>query len=93
VTLFAHLVAWGETLTGIALLLGLLTPVGAIGGMFLSLNYALSKGVDLDAISGLDAAAFVLSFLCLVLPVGMVFGLDGLLWGRRSSRVAGRVPR
>jgi uncharacterized membrane protein YphA (DoxX/SURF4 family) len=92
VGLFAHLVAWGETLTGISLLLGVLTPIGALGGMFLSLNYLFSKGADVDSLFGMDALAFVVSFMCLVLPVGRVLGLDGLLRGRRpSSSVAGRA--
>jgi thiosulfate dehydrogenase (quinone) large subunit len=92
VVLFAHLVAWGETLTGVSLFLGLLTPIGALVGMFLALNYFLANGVDVDALSGFNALAFVMSFMCLVLPVGMIFGLDGQIRGRRSpSRVPGGV--
>jgi len=87
---FAHLVAWGETLTGVSLLLGLLSRVGGIGGMFLTLNYMLAQGElsKLNGYAGLDAAAFALSFLNLVLPTGMRFGLDGLLFGSRSAKNA-----
>ena len=93
-TTFAHLVAWGETLTGVSLLLGLLTPLGALGGMFLPLNYMLAKGVDLDAAFGMDALAIFISFLCLVLPVGRVAGLDSVLFRRQPTRPAVRAaPR
>src|ERR1700722_2889863 len=44
VLLFSYLIAIGETLCGIALLLGLFTRAGAIGGMFLTLNYWLADG-------------------------------------------------
>lgn len=88
--LFSHLVAWGETLTGISLLLGLLTPVGAIVGMFLPLNYFLMKGsyAHITSLGGSDAAAFALSFINLVLPTGRVFGLDGL---RKATPPASRA--
>jgi uncharacterized membrane protein YphA (DoxX/SURF4 family) len=92
VAIFAHLVAWGETLTGISLLLGLLTPVGAIGGVFLALNYASAKGFKLDALFGTDALAIAISFLCLVLPVGKVAGLDAILFRSRAAGLAGRPP-
>lgn len=90
---FAHLVAWGETLTGVSLLLGLLARVGGLGGMFLTLNYMLMKGsfATIDGYAGLDAAAFALSFLSLVLPTGMRFGLDGLIFGR-AARASTKAP-
>jgi len=92
--LFAHLVAWGETLTGLSLLLGLLARFGGAGGMFLSLNYMLAQGElgKLNGYAGLDAAAFALSFLSLVLPTGMRFGLDGLWFGRVARMSAKDAP-
>ncbi len=90
ISIFAHLVAWGETLTGVSLLLGLLTPVGAIAGVFLGLNYLLAKGLKLDALFGIDALAIAISFLCLVLPVGRIAGLDAVIWRSRAAGLAGR---
>lgn len=90
-TLFAHLVAWGETLTGVSLLLGLLTPAGGAVGFFLALNYFLAKGsyAHITDLGGLDAAAVMLSITNVVLPTGLIWGLDGLLpssrLGRRSA--------
>ena len=87
-TLYAHLVAWGETLTGVSLLLGLLTPVGGFVGFFLGLNYFLMKGsyAHITDLGGLDAAAMALSFINLVLPTGLIWGLDGLLPVSRLRR-------
>lgn len=87
--LFGHLVAWGETLTGVSLLLGLLTRLGGLVGVFLPLNYWLMKGgpSDLTTLGGLDWAAMALSFVSLVMPTGLVFGIDAsLARGRRHSR-------
>jgi len=85
VTVFAHLVAWGETLTGVSLLLGLLTRVGGLVGALLALNYWAAKG-HFHRPSGyatLDTAAAVLSFIHFVLPTGNAMGLDNLLAPRR----------
>jgi len=87
-TLFGHLVAWGETLTGVSLLLGLLTPAGGIVGFFLALNYFLSKGsyAHITDLGGLDAAAMALSFINIVLPTGLIWGLDSMLPASRLRR-------
>lgn len=41
---FAELIAYGETLVGVALLLGLLTKAGAAGSIFLAINYFVTTG-------------------------------------------------
>jgi len=85
--LFAHLVAWGETLTGVSLLLGLFTRVGGFFGVFLPLNYwAMKMGwATTGGWSGLDMTTLALSFVNLVLPTGLALGLDGLIAARRSA--------
>jgi thiosulfate dehydrogenase [quinone] large subunit len=89
--LFAHLVAWGETLAGISLFLGLLTNVGGIVGVFLALNYLLAKGlpVSLDALAGLESAAIAMSLACVVLPVSKAFSLDAMIFRRRRKMRVG----
>ena len=84
----SHLVAWGETLVGVSLLLGLLTRVGGIVGVFLPLNYFLLKGSygQITSLGGLDMAAMALSFVNIVVPTGLVFGLDGLLPASRTRK-------
>ncbi|HXW51629.1 MAG TPA: TQO small subunit DoxD [Candidatus Acidoferrales bacterium] len=86
--LFSYLVAWGETLTGVSLLLGLLTSAGGVVGVFLALNYFLMKGslAHITSLGGLDFAAMELSFINIVLPTGLVFGLDGI-WRRAPRNV------
>ncbi len=84
-TTFATLVAWGETLTGVALTLGLLTRIGGAGGVFLALNYWLSKAgySNLNGYAGLDMAAIALSAINLALPTGLVAGIDGMIAARK----------
>ena len=84
--LFSHLVAWGETLAGISLLLGLFSRLGGAVGVFLALNYFMLKGsyAHVTALGGLDAAAMALSFIPIVLPTGVIWGLDGVLPGSRK---------
>ena len=86
--LFAELVRLGEVLTGISLLLGFLTPLGGLVGCLLAINYLAAKG-ELHSATGfgtLEAAAFALSFFCIVLPVGRFAGVDALLMRRPNSR-------
>ncbi|HEV2878378.1 MAG TPA: DoxX family membrane protein [Candidatus Eremiobacteraceae bacterium] len=93
-TLFGHLVAWGETLTGVSLLLGLLTQVGGVVGFLLPLNYFLMKGsyAHVTTLGGLDAAAMALSFINIVLPTGLTLGLDSMLPASRlRPRSAGKT--
>jgi len=88
IDLFANLIRTGELLVGISLLLGLFTRIGAIGGMFLALNYMLAQS-EFGAIggyAGLDAAAFTLSFINFVLPTGATLSLDSLLSRGRRRR-------
>ncbi len=86
-SLFAELVRLGEVVAGCLLLLGFFTRLGGLIGVLLALNYLSAKGglAHLSVWSGLDAAAFALSAVNLVLPTGRVLGVDALLG--RSRRV------
>lgn len=92
ITIFAELVRLGEVLTGCALLLGIFTRFGGLVGCFLALNYGLTDGSfhHWAGIGTLDAVAFVLSFMMLVVPAGRVGGVDALL-GRPARAPA--TPR
>ncbi len=83
---FAWLIACGETLVGVALILGLFTKAGAIGGMFLSLNYFLATGQYKSrlGLESLELMLFVFSLLLLALPSARAFSLDSLLHRIRS---------
>lgn len=82
---FAELIAYGETLVGIALLLGLLTKVGAVGSMFLSANYYLATGkfTVYFGIESLELMIFVIGLLLLILPSNEYISIDALLRKRR----------
>jgi hypothetical protein len=63
----------------------LLTRIGGAGGVFLALNYWLSKSsyANLNGYAGLDMAAIALSAINLALPTGLVAGIDGLIAARK----------
>jgi uncharacterized membrane protein YphA (DoxX/SURF4 family) len=88
--LFSHLVAWGETLTGVSLLLGALTPVGGFVGAFLALNYFMAKGsyTEITSLGGMDLSVAALSFINVVLPTGLFWGIDGMFRSARTRQKA-----
>ena len=47
---FSYMVAWGELLVGIALIIGLLVGLSAFAGMFMNLNYMLAGAVSINPI-------------------------------------------
>ena len=78
---FATLIAVGETLCGISLLLGLFGKLGGVGGMFLTLNYWMTGGQYSSywGIISLEAVIFVLSLLTVLLPTEEYLSLDKIL--------------
>lgn len=90
VGLFAELVRLGEVIAGALLFLGFFTRFGAFIGMLLALDYLTAKGGISHASmwTGLDAVAFALSAINVVLPTGRFLGIDGLLYRPRTPRVA-----
>lgn len=89
---FAQLVRFGELALGIALLLGLLTNLAAIGSIFLSINILLSQGgVGLG--TGLGAPEFLtinvvvalLSLVILFSPGAKAFSMDGRISKNRPG--------
>lgn len=76
--LFAQLVTLGEWVAGISLLLGMLTRLGGVVGMWLTLNYMLMKG--LPSLGGSVDRLFFLACLAFILAsAGLAWGLDGVL--------------
>ncbi len=47
---WSHLVAWGEFLVGVALILGLFTGIAAFFGSFMNLNYLLAGTVSINPV-------------------------------------------
>ena len=97
-TWFAKLVAWGEVLVGLALLLGALVGLSAFFGTFMNFNYMLAGS------SSTNPVLFGLAiFLVLAWKVGGHWGLDrwllpvlGTRWARAEAqvdRIADRAER
>lgn len=61
-SLFGHLVAWGELLVGIALLLGVLTGVAAFFGGFMNANFLLAGTVSTNPLLFIAATWLVLAW-------------------------------
>lgn len=94
--LFAQLVTIGEWVAGVLLVLGLLTRLGTLVGMWLVLNYMLAKG--LLALAGSSDRLFFLACLAFLLSAaGLTWGLDGALRrtlaGNPLTRWLAGVPR
>lgn len=84
--LFGYLVTVGEITVGACLLVGLLTRVNALVGLFMLVNYYLGPGM---AHGGLMLAYQQILIIVLMVFVlsnpGRALGLDGLLFGTRNK--------
>lgn len=80
---FAVLTTLGETLTGVALLLGAATRFAAGVGIFMVGNYLFAKGWSNPAATH-DKDFIMLLLIVLIGGAGQFLGLDG--WWRRRRR-------
>lgn len=70
-SLWAHFVAYGELLVGIALIIGLFTGIAAFLGLFMNLNYLLAGTVSTNPV------LFVLSIgIILAWKIAGYYGID-----------------
>lgn len=74
--LFAHLTAWGEVLVGVSLTLGLCSGLGALGGLFLSLNYGLATWHMSSSAQGFHFMLVITMTLLFLARSGRALGLD-----------------
>jgi len=86
VSLFAVLVAWGETLVGVSIFLGLFTRFGAAAGIFLALNFAFASGI-LIWMPTLETMLIWALFTLMVCSAGRGLGIDQVLRSRRRVRL------
>lgn len=77
--LFAGLVAWGELLMGLALILGVATRFAALGGVFLMLNFWFAKGASFFSATNYDAVWLMIFIVLAFTPAGQIAGLDRAL--------------
>ena len=79
---FAFLVAWGEFLAGIALVLGLATRYAAVGGALMVAAFWFTKGQGFFAAQNHDSIWFVIFIVLAGVHAGRVFGIDARLGAR-----------
>jgi thiosulfate dehydrogenase (quinone) large subunit len=82
---FAHLTAWGETLVGISLTFGLLTGLGALGGLVLALSYGLAS-------QHLSPASFGFHYVLVVVMTVLFFSRSANLNFGLDAWIAHRWP-
>lgn len=86
--LFVALVAWGEAAVGLFYLLGFLTPLTALAGVVMNLNYLFAvwgMSPPLTSGSGFNALLVVAHLFLGFSHAGRTWGLDGSL-APRSPR-------
>lgn len=71
VVVWSYLISWGETLVGIALILGIFTGIAAFFGSFMNANYLLSGAVSTNPI-----LFFIATWLVLAWKTAGWIGLD-----------------
>ena len=74
------LVVAGEFCVGVSLTLGLLTPAGALVGIFLNLNYLLLAGLRDQGEQGQNLMMLLIEVVVFATGAGRVWGIDGLLF-------------
>jgi uncharacterized membrane protein YphA (DoxX/SURF4 family) len=90
--LFAHLTAWGETVTGIGLTFGLLTGLASLVGVLLVINYGLATQWMSPGQQGFHLVLFFLMLAFFFARAGRTWGIDGWLARRKAGSVLTRRP-
>ena len=85
VPLFAFLTAWGEVLVGLSLTLGLAAGLGALGGLWLSINYGLATWHLAPASQGFHYMLVVTLLTLFLARSGRAWGLDAWIAWRWSG--------
>jgi uncharacterized membrane protein YphA (DoxX/SURF4 family) len=85
--LFATLQTFGEAAVGLGLILGLLTGLGALVGLFLSLNYGLASQWMSFGQQGFHVLLVSSMIVFLGARAGRAWGIDAWLLRRRGGRI------
>jgi thiosulfate dehydrogenase (quinone) large subunit len=89
---FAPLTAWGETVVGLGLTLGLLTGLASLVGLVLVINYGLATQWMSPGQQGFHLVLFFLMLAFFFARAGRTWGLDGWLARRRPGSLLTRRP-
>jgi thiosulfate dehydrogenase [quinone] large subunit len=90
--LFAQLTAWGETVVGIGLTLGLLTGVASLVGLLLVVNYGLATQWMSPGQQGFHLVLFFLMLAFFFARAGRTWGMDGWIARRSPGSLPSRRP-
>jgi uncharacterized membrane protein YphA (DoxX/SURF4 family) len=91
-SVFAQMTAWGETVVGIGLTLGLLTGLASIVGLILVVNYGLATQWMSPGQQGFHIVLFFLMIAFLFARAGRTWGLDAWLARRKPRSMLARRP-
>ena len=89
---FAQLTAWGETVTGLGLTLGLCTGIASLVGLVLVINYGLATQWMSPGQQGFHIVLFFLMIAFFFARAGRTWGLDAWLARRRAGSILSRRP-
>jgi thiosulfate dehydrogenase (quinone) large subunit len=90
--LFAQLTAWGETVVGLGLTLGLLTGLSSLIGLVLVTNYGLATQWMSPGQQGFHLVLFALMLTFFMARAGRQWGLDGWIARRKPGSGLTRRP-
>jgi uncharacterized membrane protein YphA (DoxX/SURF4 family) len=90
--LFAQLTAWGETVTGLGLTLGLLTGVASLVGLVLVINYGLATQWMSPGQQGFHLVLLFLMLAFFFARAGRTWGVDGWIARRKPGSLLTRRP-
>jgi thiosulfate dehydrogenase (quinone) large subunit len=91
-SVFAQLTAWGETVTGLGLTLGLFTGIASVVGLILVINYGLATQWMSPGQQGFHIVLFFLMLAFFFARAGRTWGLDGWLARKRPGSLLARRP-
>lgn len=83
--IFSYLVVYGETLVGLSLLLGLLTRISSVFGIFMNINFFLGNQWISPANKNVNILFIVLQIIFIISAAGRSVGVDGILKKRFSK--------
>jgi thiosulfate dehydrogenase [quinone] large subunit len=91
-SLFAQLTAWGETVVGLGLTLGILTGLASVVGLVLVINYGLATQWMSPGQQGFHLVLFFLMLAFFFARGGRTWGIDGWLARRWPRSLLARRP-
>jgi uncharacterized membrane protein YphA (DoxX/SURF4 family) len=90
--LFAHLTAWGETVAGLGLTLGLCTGIASLVALVLVVNYGLATQWMSSGQQGFHLLLVALMVAFFFSRAGRTWGLDGWIAGVYPRSILARRP-